>query len=93
MLQSGRLDIVRAQQILRSYNTVAIYTASGWDIRGDLVDECVYARLSADADNKFCLVTAALTWEKNEVTLMLEAVDKINKCLTELAEVNPELVK
>tara|TARA_R110002020_G_scaffold41921_1_gene123185 strand:- start:327 stop:608 length:282 start_codon:yes stop_codon:yes gene_type:complete len=89
----SHINIARAQQVLRKYNTTASLIDTEWDIRGELVDNCVYARLVTDKNEKFCLGTASLCWDHEDILEMIEAVTKINNCLAELSEIDPALVK
>jgi hypothetical protein len=93
MKDVSNIDLQRAKQVLLKYNTSAVMRDGYWDIRGGLVDVCCYARLSADASNRFCLSTAALAWQSNDIPEMIYAVTEINKCLSELREINENLVR
>jgi len=89
----SKINLARAVQVLRKYNTFAAVVDGFWDIRGGLVDECVYARFTADNKNKFCLSTAALSWDQDDLEEMISAVNRIKDCLEELREIDPELVR
>lgn len=94
MNKVNSIDISRAVQILKRYDVVASWNSNkGWTLSEGLVDECVYARLTVDKEDRFCLYTASLCWHSDDLHEMIEAAVKINECLEELAQINENLIK
>ena len=94
MSNVSRLESTKVIQTLSRYNTKAELDENGdWMISGELVDLNCYARLAADSNNKFCLVTAGVLWDHAELSELQESINIIVRCLTEINEINPELVR
>jgi len=88
------IDASRAVQTLRKWNVESKWSMTeGWTLSGGIVDECVYSRLAVDKNNQFCLYTASLCWDIEDLDEMIEATKKVKDCLYELANINEDLVK